>query len=286
MDIEIIHVPEGAGQEEVLPDIAERSLDLALGLGPIRLAGARHRAVMVQQRHQRSVVGHHTGLVLADHRSLHPVIEDFLGHTAHVREGRDMAAKDRLQVLAGNEPAPEPAAVPEYHREQPDLAHDARFVGELNRELGKIDLGLLARRGFEPALELCLFGRARQAQEVRHRGIAAVIPQLPDLAQQARAAEIRECLNALLQIVFIGLDHARPRPARAVDRRLQPTVEILPHGLPIRANLPRNRGYAQTLLLQILDQNDLPQSFHLPAPVSSSFRASGLHPAPATIPNK
>src|SRR6056297_415765 len=34
-----------------------------------------------------------------------------------------------------------------------------------------------------------------------------------------------------------------------------------------------------------MDQNDLPQSFHLLAPVSSSFRAADLHPAPATIPN-
>jgi len=73
--VEIGHVPERASQEEVLPDIAEWALDLALGLGPIRLAGARHRAVMVQQRHQGGIVGHHNSLILADHGGLHPVIE-------------------------------------------------------------------------------------------------------------------------------------------------------------------------------------------------------------------
>lgn len=38
------------------------------------------------------------------------------------------------------------------------------------------------------------------------------------------------------------------------------------HCLPITADLPRNRGNAETLFLQIVDQGDLPQSFHLPAP--------------------
>ena len=38
LSIEIVHIAELAGQEEVLPDIAERALDLALGLGPIWLA--------------------------------------------------------------------------------------------------------------------------------------------------------------------------------------------------------------------------------------------------------
>lgn len=39
LSIEIIAVAEAAAEEEVLADIAERPLDLALGLGTIRLAG-------------------------------------------------------------------------------------------------------------------------------------------------------------------------------------------------------------------------------------------------------
>ena len=186
LGIEIIHVPERAGQEEVLPDIAERALDLALGLGPIRLTGAWHRAIMSQKRHQGGVIGHHPGFVLANHRGLHPVIEDFLGHAAHIREGRDVTAQDRLQVLAGNEPAPEPEAMTKRHREEPDLADNTGLVGELHSELGEIDLGLLARRGFEPTLKLRLPERAHLPQEVRHCGVAA--PRSPTPGSRAAGA--------------------------------------------------------------------------------------------------
>lgn len=55
LGVEIIHVPERAGQKEVLPDIAEGPLDLTLGLGPIWLASPRHHAVMVQQRDERRI---------------------------------------------------------------------------------------------------------------------------------------------------------------------------------------------------------------------------------------
>ena len=55
--VEIVHVPEGPGQEEVLPDVSVGPLDLALGLGPVGPAGARKGAVVVQQRDERAVVG-------------------------------------------------------------------------------------------------------------------------------------------------------------------------------------------------------------------------------------
>ena len=41
LDVHILEVAEAAGQEEVLPDIAERPLDLSLGFGPIGTAGPR-----------------------------------------------------------------------------------------------------------------------------------------------------------------------------------------------------------------------------------------------------
>ena len=162
--VEIVHVPERASLEAILPDIVERALDLALGLGPIRLAGALQRAVIVQQRHHGGVVFHHISLILADHGGLHPVIEDFLGHAALVREGRDMAGPDRLQVLAGNEAAPEPAAVLEHHQELPDLAEDAGLIGEL----GKIDLGACWPGGVsnQPSNSICRGGRTSRRTSV------------------------------------------------------------------------------------------------------------------------
>ena len=129
-------------------------------------------------------------------------------------------------------------------------------------------------------------GRAHLAQEVCHGGVGAFIAQLPDLAQQARAAQIGEGLNTLLQVTLKRFDDAISRHPWAIDRRFEAAFQMLTHCLAVTANFPRDRGNAETLFLQIMDQNDLPQSFHLPAPVSCSFRASGLHPASATIPNK
>ena len=46
LDIEIFQIAEAPPEGEVLADIAERPLDLSLGLGPIRAAGAWHEAII------------------------------------------------------------------------------------------------------------------------------------------------------------------------------------------------------------------------------------------------
>jgi hypothetical protein len=50
--VEIFEVAEAATEEEVLSDIAERSLDLALGFGPVRTTGTRLEAIVRGQRQQ------------------------------------------------------------------------------------------------------------------------------------------------------------------------------------------------------------------------------------------
>ena len=108
---------------------------------------------MVEQRHERGVVLDHAVGVLADHRRLHAVVEQLGWRAVHGGEGVDVAAQDGLQVLGRAEPAPDPAAVPEDDREQPQDAHDAGLVLELDPELGEIHLCLLAGGRLEPALE-------------------------------------------------------------------------------------------------------------------------------------
>ena len=61
LGVEIIQVVETAAEEEILPNVAEGPLDLALGLGPIGLAGLGSAAVMGKKGYQRGIVGHHTG---------------------------------------------------------------------------------------------------------------------------------------------------------------------------------------------------------------------------------
>ena len=55
LGVEIVEIAEAAREEEVLPDVAERTLDLALGLGAVRPARARMEAVMLCERQQRPV---------------------------------------------------------------------------------------------------------------------------------------------------------------------------------------------------------------------------------------
>lgn len=56
LGVEIADIAERTGQEEVLPDVAERTLNLALGLRPVRFAGPRRRALVVQKCHERAVI--------------------------------------------------------------------------------------------------------------------------------------------------------------------------------------------------------------------------------------
>ena len=99
---------------------------------------------------QRAIVDDMAGLgILADHRGLHPVVEDLLRHAAERLEGGNVAAQQRRHVLVQHEAAPQHPAVSKYQREQPDDAHDAGLIGKLGLELGEVDLRLLPRRRLE-----------------------------------------------------------------------------------------------------------------------------------------
>jgi hypothetical protein len=113
----------------------------------------RHVAVVVEERDERGVVLHHPVGVLADHRRLHPVVQQLGRRAVHGGESVDVAAQGGLQILRGAEPAPEPTTVAEDDREQPQDSRDAGLVGELDPELGEVDLRLLAGGGLEATLE-------------------------------------------------------------------------------------------------------------------------------------
>ncbi len=184
---------------------------------------------MVQECHERGVVGDDALGVLADDRRLHAVVEQLGGGAAHRGEGVDVAAKHGLQILAAAEPTPEPAAVAEDQGEQPDVAHDTRLVGEGDAELGEVDLGLAPRRRLEAALEDRLSRRPHGAQEVGDDAVAARVAELADLAQQALARQPRPGGDALAQIGLVGLQLARPRWSRAVDGRFDAARQMPAH---------------------------------------------------------
>jgi len=133
--------------------LAERTLDLTLGLGSIWPAGTRLEAVMPREVEKGAVVNNKTIRVLPDHRGLHAVVENLARYAANRLERGNVAAQNRLQILVNDEPRPDQARIAEHHGEQPDDPSHPGLVGELNLEPSQIDLGLLARRSLEPYLE-------------------------------------------------------------------------------------------------------------------------------------
>src|SRR4051794_24463177 len=99
LGIEVIEIVEAAGEEEILADVTERPLHLALRLGAIRTTGLWLEAEMPCQVEQAAVVYDHAVGILADHRGLHAVVEDLPRRAPDRGQGRDMAAQDGLQVL-------------------------------------------------------------------------------------------------------------------------------------------------------------------------------------------
>ena len=106
LGVEVVEIAEGAGEEEVLADVAIRSLHLPLGLGPVRPAGPRQRAVMIEQRDKGGVVDDDTIGVLVDDGGLHAIVQHLRRRPVHGGEGVDMAAEYGLQILRGTEPPP------------------------------------------------------------------------------------------------------------------------------------------------------------------------------------
>ena len=86
-------------EEEVLADVAERPLDLALRFGPVGAAGSGQEAVVLGERNERAVVDDVALAILAGHGRLHAVVEDLDRHAADRLEGPHVTAQERLQVL-------------------------------------------------------------------------------------------------------------------------------------------------------------------------------------------
>ena len=83
--------------------------------------------------------------------------------------------------------------------------------------------------------------------------------------QQAPRRQVRKRVQALPKIALKQIDNPAARRPRLIHRRLEPARQVFPHSLPVETRLPRNRADSEPLSLQILDQNDLSQSFQLEA---------------------
>jgi hypothetical protein len=114
-----------------------------------------------------------------------------------------------------------------HHREQPEHLHGSRLVGERDAELGKINLGLPAGSGLEPAFEWLDASRPFGAQVVGHGTVAAAIPHCPDLAQEPFSRQVRVERDPLQKVGFEGGELSRTFGPRLVCRRLDTSAKCL-----------------------------------------------------------
>ena len=131
---------------------------------------------------KRAIVDDEPIRVLADDRGLHAVVQDLARYAVDRLEGGDMAAQDALQVLVDDEAPPDQPAVTEHHREEPDDALNPWLVGELDVELGEVDLRLLAGRRLEAHFESGGADGAKIARAIAHDAVAAGEAALLDLS--------------------------------------------------------------------------------------------------------
>lgn len=247
--VQVLEIAEAAGQEEVLADIAEWSLDFALGFGAIRPAGSGLEAKVLGQRQQRAIVDDVAFVIFAGDRRLHPVVEDLDRYSSNGVERLHMTAQQRLQVLVHDVAGEDVARVAKHEREQPDDARHARRVGELGDEAREVDLCLISGRSLEPHLEgTHLLLRSDCGHEALRGGVGAVIAALTNLARQAHGAQIGKGRDPFAQIVDKGHDLVwPPRLSRAIGGKFEPALDVFADRLGIAARSPSNRGHGQAL---------------------------------------
>src|SRR4051812_14184627 len=146
--------------------------------------------------------------------------------------------------------------------------------------MSEIDLGLLARRSFEAALERLWGGGPDGAQEILQRGVAAGIAALLDLPEQAAAVEIGKGGDPLAQIGFDRGEDGRPRITRAIAGRLQAALDVLGDRSAIHPGAPGDRREGEALSMKIQDHYEFPECDPAASPPVQTGRM--VHDGPAS----
>ena len=90
--------------------------------------------------------------------------------------------------------------------------------------------------------------------------VAAGVAEFAQLAMQATPGQLRKCRKPLAQIALKRRDLARPWRPRAIQRRLQASLDVFVHRLAVEPHLAGNRRDAQALPMQFKDHHHLPKS--------------------------
>ena len=292
LGIQINQVAEHAAKEEVLPDVAERALNLALGLRPIGTAGLGQIAVMFRKFPERPIIDDAAILILADNCGFHAVVKDLARHAADRLERCPVASQYARHRLAQNEPTPDQPGEAQHHGEQPHHLHTIRRISKTHPELRKVDLSLLTRRSLEPhSIGLAAPGRTHRTHRVAHRAVAAGIAPLAKLPGQSLGAQPGIGLQSRAQVINMWVQQALARLPRAICRHLNPACNVFADRLAVDAHLPGYHGDLHALAMQIQDHHQFSKLLHRSIAsqqedYAGSFEFDPVRGAPRTGSNK
>jgi len=211
---ESVEVRPGVALDEVLFEVEEGPLDLALRLRPARLARHRLNAVVTAQ-FQKMVVPGEAGGVGRGHQGPVVVDQQTQRRTAEVAQARLQRLVDRRLRGVQTRPVELAAAVAQNQPEHHDLG---RHVAQHDGVERPVELSLLAGAGLV-TLGDALVRRLLDAAQVRiDRRRAAVVAQQAQLADDARTDEMlldRHVLDLLEKGCQLRI---RPRRPRVVGR--------------------------------------------------------------------
>ena len=142
LGVEVLQVAVSAARREVAFEVLHAGFDLALGLGPVRLAQPGREAPVPGEGLEGRVQPR-LAAVATDHDGAHAVVQDGLATPAEVREGVLVSGQHVGDALVEEALGIGPAAVAQGHHEH---MHDHWLVAEADSPLAPVDLRLLGGR--------------------------------------------------------------------------------------------------------------------------------------------
>ena len=225
LSVQVGIIGEAQAGPQVATHVLHPALHLPLGLGPAGLAQleikaqpqgeVQHPPVPLHLPLRVSAQGHHLGVV----------VKTAPGHAAKVFKGVDVALDETGRVRSPHEfhvDGPGPA---QHHHEGPHLPLPPPFVHVA--EAAPVHLGLFPGFRLEPHRGLRLAAAAARSHVIRHRAIAACIPQATDLPQQ-HSTILQPLGNSVVNVVGVWVQPGAPQGPRLRYQRLR-RVQVLEH---------------------------------------------------------
>ena len=210
--VEVVHVGERSGGEEVVADVADRPLDPALLIAARHGHRARLVAVGGGECQQVGVEadGSTTGMVHAlEHGALQVVVEQHPGHAAEGGKRQHMATQEAVHAGVQAEAQEDAARVAQHHHE----GHQGP-LGAAHHEMAEVTpvhLRLLARQCAQAQVGLGCRARAVAGHEVAEVVGPAGVAAFPHHGVQTAGGQRGELGQGLADEGQIGVDLAGPQ---------------------------------------------------------------------------